>query len=185
MLSSCIPTNHLYFFHTPAGKWRNESSARHCLSIWTAAGLTGWVNIYLPTDNKHATCLHVPLCSPFIVNCLPLFFILSAVLMSVPASLIVGREADLRLLASLFNYTHQHMHTHTHTHTHITLHHTTHIHTTHHTHTHSPHTHTNIYIYIYIYIYNLRSLKFTLKHLKRSYMFRSHDHPQGENIIPC
>ena len=62
--------------HTPAGKWRNESSARHCLSIWTAAGLTGWVNIYLPTDNKHATCLHVPSYSPFVLNCHPLFFIL-------------------------------------------------------------------------------------------------------------
>ena len=30
------------------------------------------------------------------------------------------------------------------------------------------HMHVYIYIYIYIYIYNLRSLKFTLKHLKRS-----------------
>ena len=48
-------------------------------------------------------------------------------------------------------------------------------------------THTNtshIYIYIYIYIYYLRSLKFTLKHLKRSYMFRSHDHPQGAYTVP-
>ena len=54
------------------------------------------------------------------------------------------------------------------------------------THTNT-HTHTHIYIYIYIYIhtyiYNIRSLKFTLKHLKHSYMFRSHDHPQGSYII--
>ena len=28
-------------------------------------------------------------------------------------------------------------------------------------------------------VYYLRSLKFTLKHLKLSYMFRSYDHPQG------
>ena len=35
------------------------------------------------------------------------------------------------------------------------------------------------------YIYYLRSLKFTLKHLKHSYMFRSHDHPQGAYIVPC
>ena len=35
------------------------------------------------------------------------------------------------------------------------------------------------------YLYYLRSLKFTLKHLKRSYMFRSHDHPQGAYIVPC
>ena len=35
-------------------------------------------------------------------------------------------------------------------------------------------THTNTCIHIY----NLRSLKFTLKHLKCSYVFRSHDHPQ-------
>jgi len=46
------------------------------------------------------------------------------------------------------------------------------------------HTHTHIYMYIYIYIY-LRSPKFTLKHLKRSYMFRSDDHPQGAYIVPC
>ena len=38
---------------------------------------------------------------------------------------------------------------------------------------------------MYIYIYYLRRLKFTLKHLKRSYMFRSHDHPQGAYIVPC
>jgi len=30
----------------------------------------------------------------------------------------------------------------------------------------------HIYIYIYIYMCYLRSLKFTLKHIKRSYMFR-------------
>jgi len=44
-------------------------------------------------------------------------------------------------------------------------------------------THTNTFIYIYIYY--LRSLKFTLKHLKRSYMFRSYDHPQGAYIVLC
>jgi len=32
--------------------------------------------------------------------------------------------------------------------------------------------------------YNLRSLRFTLKHLKRSYMFRPHNHPQGAYIVP-
>jgi len=32
-------------------------------------------------------------------------------------------------------------------------------------------------------VYYLRSLKFTLRHLKRSYMFRSHYHPQGAYII--
>jgi len=37
----------------------------------------------------------------------------------------------------------------------------------------------------YVYIYYLRSLKFTLKHLKRSYMFRSHYHPQGAYTVPC
>ena len=41
------------------------------------------------------------------------------------------------------------------------------------------------YIYIYIYMYYLRSLKFTLKYLKRSYMFRSHNHPQGAFTVPC
>ena len=47
------------------------------------------------------------------------------------------------------------------------------------------HTHTHTHIYIYIYIYYSRSLKFSLKHLKRSYMFRSRDHPQGAFIVPC
>jgi len=28
-------------------------------------------------------------------------------------------------------------------------------------------------------------LKFTLKHLKRSYVFRSYDHPQAAYIVPC
>ena len=28
-------------------------------------------------------------------------------------------------------------------------------------------------------------LKFTLKPLKRSYMFRSHDHPQGAYFVSC
>ena len=46
-------------------------------------------------------------------------------------------------------------------------------------------THTSTCTYIYIYIYYLRSLKFTLKHLKCSYMFRSHAHPQGAYIVPC
>jgi len=39
-----------------------------------------------------------------------------------------------------------------------------------------------MHIYVYIYIYYLRSLKFTLKHLKRYYMFRSHDHSQGASV---
>jgi len=46
-------------------------------------------------------------------------------------------------------------------------------------------THTHTHTHTHIYIYALRSLKFTLKHLKRSYMFRSHDHPQGAYIVPC
>jgi len=41
------------------------------------------------------------------------------------------------------------------------------------------------YYYYYYYCYYLRSLKFTLKHLKRSYIFRSYDYPQGEYIVPC
>ena len=43
-------------------------------------------------------------------------------------------------------------------------------------------THACIYIYIYIYIYISRSPKFTVKRLKRSYAFRSRDHPQGAYI---
>ena len=39
---------------------------------------------------------------------------------------------------------------------------------------------TNAHIYI---VFN--NLKFTLKHLKRSYIFRSYDHPQGANFVPC
>ena len=31
----------------------------------------------------------------------------------------------------------------------------------------------------------LINLKFTLKHLKRPYMFRSYDHPQGAYFVPC
>ena len=46
------------------------------------------------------------------------------------------------------------------------------------------HMHTHTHTHIYIYVYYLRSLKFTLTHLKRSYMFRSHDHPQGAYIVP-
>ena len=45
------------------------------------------------------------------------------------------------------------------------------------------HMHTQTHTHIYIYY--LRSLKFTLKHLKRSYMLRSYDHPPGVYIIPC
>jgi len=29
------------------------------------------------------------------------------------------------------------------------------------------------------------NLKFTLKHLKRSFLFRSHDHPYGAYIVSC
>jgi len=36
-----------------------------------------------------------------------------------------------------------------------------------------------------MHIYSLNHLKFTLKHLKRSYMFRSYDHPQGAYNVPC
>jgi len=41
------------------------------------------------------------------------------------------------------------------------------------------HTHTHIYI-----CYSI-NLKFTLKHLKRPYIFRSHDHPQEAYVVPC
>ena len=41
------------------------------------------------------------------------------------------------------------------------------------------------YTHTHAHIYNLRSLKLALKHLKRPYMFRSHDHPQGAYIVPC
>jgi len=34
-------------------------------------------------------------------------------------------------------------------------------------------------------MYYLISLKFTSKHLKRSYMFRSYDHPPGAHIVSC
>jgi len=34
-------------------------------------------------------------------------------------------------------------------------------------------------------MYYLRRLKFTLKHLKCSYMFQSYDHPQGAYSVPC
>ena len=36
-----------------------------------------------------------------------------------------------------------------------------------------------------MHIYSFNDLKFTLKHLKRSYMFRSYYHPQGGYIVPC
>jgi hypothetical protein len=45
----------------------------------------------------------------------------------------------------------------------------------------STHTLTNVHIYIYY----SRSQKFTLKRFKRSYMFRSHDHPEGAYTVPC
>ena len=32
---------------------------------------------------------------------------------------------------------------------------------------------------------SFNDLKFTLKHLKCSYMFRSYDHPQAAYIVPC
>ena len=38
---------------------------------------------------------------------------------------------------------------------------------------------------MHTHTYYLRSPKFTLKHFKRSYMYRSHDHPQGTYIVPC
>ena len=36
-----------------------------------------------------------------------------------------------------------------------------------------------------MHIYSFNDLKFTLKHLKSSYMFRSYDHPEGAYIFPC
>ena len=36
-----------------------------------------------------------------------------------------------------------------------------------------------------MHIYSFNDLKFTLKHLKRSYMSRSHDRPQGAYFVPC
>ena len=49
--------------------------------------------------------------------------------------------------------------------------------------------HSVLYLIIHtnkcIYIYYLRSLKFTLKHLKRSCMFRLHNHLLGVYIVPC
>ena len=45
--------------------------------------------------------------------------------------------------------------------------------------------HSVVYLITHTYIYYLRSLKFTLKHLKLSYMLRSHNHPQGAYIVPC
>jgi len=37
---------------------------------------------------------------------------------------------------------------------------------------------------MHLYIYNLRSLIFTLKHLQRSCIFRTYDHPQGTICAP-
>jgi hypothetical protein len=34
-------------------------------------------------------------------------------------------------------------------------------------------------------LYTVFIPKFTLKHLKSSYMFRSIDHPQGAHVVPC
>ena len=34
-----------------------------------------------------------------------------------------------------------------------------------------------------MHIYSFNDLKFTLKHLKRSYMFRSYDHPSQRNDV--
>ena len=34
-----------------------------------------------------------------------------------------------------------------------------------------------------MHIYSFNDLKFTLKHLKRSYVFRSYDRPQGAYIV--
>ena len=67
-----------------------------------------------------------------------------------------------RALCRLLNHTHTCTHTHTHRHTHTC------------TQTHTPHTHTCTHTHIYYF----RSLKCSLQHLKRSYMFRSYDHPQ-------
>jgi hypothetical protein len=75
-------------------------------------------------------------------------------------------------------HTHKHKHKHTHTHKHTHKHKHKHTHTQTHTQTQKQ-THTHTHTQTHTHIYNLRSLKFTLKHLKRSYMFRSHDHPQG------
>jgi len=36
-----------------------------------------------------------------------------------------------------------------------------------------------------MHIYSFNDIKFTLQLLKRSYMFRSYDHPQGAYIVPC
>ena len=44
------------------------------------------------------------------------------------------------------------------------------------------HTHTHTHTHTYVVFNNL---KFTLKHLKRSYMFRSYDHPQGAYFVSC
>jgi len=35
------------------------------------------------------------------------------------------------------------------------------------------------------HLYSFSDPKFTLKHLKRSYMFRSYDNPQGAYIVRC
>ena len=36
-----------------------------------------------------------------------------------------------------------------------------------------------------MHVYSFNDLKFTLKYLKRSYMFRSYDIPQGAHIVLC
>jgi len=36
-----------------------------------------------------------------------------------------------------------------------------------------------------MHVYSFNDLKFTLKHLNRSYIFRSYDHPQEAYIVLC
>jgi len=36
-----------------------------------------------------------------------------------------------------------------------------------------------------MHMYSFNDLKFTLEHLKRSYMFWSYDHPQGAYAVSC
>jgi len=43
---------------------------------------------------------------------------------------------------------------------------------------------TQQHMHLYIYILFKKSKSY-IKYLKRSYMFRSHDHPQGAYIVPC
>jgi len=53
------------------------------------------------------------------------------------------------------------------------------------THQHMVYIYIYIYIHIYVNVYVLfKTSKIHIKHLKRSYMFRSHDHPQEAYIVP-